>query len=393
MNKDTNIWGILAGIGAGAAAVYYFDPQRGARRRALVSNKVTSVLNQIPDAVDVTGKDLANRAYGFYAEAKNAFTGGEASDQVIEARVRSEMGRVVSHPGAINVRSQNGNVTLSGLILTHEVPTLLGCVESVRGVESITNNLEAHDSPGDIPALQGGSPREDRWEFMQENWSPAARFVAGIAGGVALAYALTSREALTGIPLGAVGAAILARSVTNTSMERLIGVGGGREAVTIQNNITVDTPLDVVYALWANFENFPKFMSNVLEVRNAGEGRSHWKVTGPAGVPVEWDAKLTKAVPNEIIAWKSVEGSEIPNAGIIHFQKIDDGKTQVNIKFSYNPPAGGIGHAVATIFGADPKTQMDQDLMRMKSFLESGNVPSDAAEDLDENNKVRSAYH
>lgn len=392
MNRDTTLWGILAGIGTGAAVMYYLDPQRGGRRRSLVTDKVSSAFNQIPDAADVTGRDLANRAYGYWAEAKNVFTSGDAPDQVIEARVRSGLGRVVSHPSAIQVTSQDGNITLSGVILTHEVPALLKCVEGVKGVQSVENNLEAHDTPGDIPALQGGSPREARWEFMQENWSPAARFVAGTAGGVALAYALSRFDALS-IPLGLVGATLLARGATNTPVERLVGIGGGRQAVTIQKAINVNAPIDVVYGLWANFENFPKFMSNVLEVKNTGEGRSHWKVTGPAGVPVEWDAELTKAVQNEMIAWKSIEGSTIPNSGIVHFQKTNDGTTQVNVQLSYNPPGGAIGHAVATIFGTDPKTQMDQDLMRMKSFLETGEVPSDAAEDLDENNQARGAFN
>ncbi len=226
MKKDKTFWGVLAGIGAGAAAMYFLDPDRGARRRALVSNKVSSAAHQLPDAVRVTREDLSNRAQGVWYEARNLFTkqDDDADDQVIEARVRSKLGRIVSHPHAVTVKSENGDITLSGIILADEVAGLLTCADSVPGVKSVENNLEAHDSPEGIPSLQGGTRRENRWEFFQENWSPAARFVAGTAGTAALAYGLTKRDAV-GLGLGAVGAALLARSATNTELQSLIGFG------------------------------------------------------------------------------------------------------------------------------------------------------------------------
>ena len=85
----------------------------------------------------------------------------------------------------------------------------------------------------------------------------------------------------------------------------------------------------MLYALWSKFENFPQFMSNVLEVRNLSDNRSHWTVAGPAGIPVEWDAEITKMVPNELIAWKSLEGSTVPNAGYVLFEPNDDGTTEI----------------------------------------------------------------
>jgi uncharacterized membrane protein len=252
-------------------------------------------------------------------------------------------------------------------------------VEKVSGVKSVENNLRAFNSPEGIPSLQAGSHRESHFEFFQENWSPSARFVAGTAGTAALAYGLTKQDAI-GLGLGAVGLLLLARSLSNTEFQRLLGFGGGRRAVTIDKSINVNAPPDVLFGLWSNFENFPRFMSNVLEVRNTGEGLSHWKVSGPAGIPVEWDAEITRIIPNEMIAWKSVEGSTVANAGYVLFEPNTDGSTEVTVKISYNPPAGAIGHAVAAVFGADPKTEMDADLMRMKSLLETGQPAHDAAE-------------
>jgi uncharacterized membrane protein len=371
----------LAGVGAGLAAMYFLDPRGGGRRRAILSDKIASAVNQLPRAVRVTAVDLSNRSRGTWASISNLFSSDNADDQVVEARVRSKLGRVCSHPHAIRTTSVDGNITLEGVILASEVPDVLKCVTRVRGVTGVNDRLRKFDSPEGISSLQGGSHRERRSEFMQSNWSPAARFVAGTAGISALTYALLKRD-LIGLGLGAAGAAVLARSLSNLEFSRLAGLSGGRAAVTVDKSINVAASRDVLWALWSNFENFPQFMSNVLEVRNINDNISHWKVAGPAGVPVEWDAEITETVPNEMIAWKSVEGSTIPNAGYVLFEPNDDGTTEVNVRISYNPPSGALGHAIAKAFGADPKAEMDADLMRMKSLLETGHIPHDAAQNV-----------
>lgn len=381
MNKNA-LWGTLAGFGAGTAAMYFLDPDRGARRRAILGDKVSSSVRQLPRAVRVTRQDLTNRAHGVWAETQHLFSKDDATDQVVEARVRTKLGRIVSHPHAVKVSCDDGNISLSGPIFSDEIPRLLKCVRSIAGVKSVENLLDAHDSAEGVSALQGGTRRESRMEFLQENWSPSARLVAGTAGTAALAFGLLKRDALS-ISLGALGAAVLARSASNIEFQRMFGFGGGRRAVDVQKTITVNAPIDDVFALWSNFENFPKFMTNVVGVDLSSPGVSHWKVKGPAGTVVEWDAEITVAERDKTIGWKSVKGSAIANAGIVRFSPNDDGSTEVNVRLSYNPPAGAVGHAVAAIFGADPRTEMDQDLMRMKSLLETGQVPHDAAQKFD----------
>jgi len=369
----------LIGFGAGAAAMYFLDPSRGARRRALVADQFASFGRRLPEAARVTGRDISNRARGVWAEAIHLFSSDDPSDQVLEARVRSKMGRVCSHPHAVHVAAHDGQIRLEGVILADEVPAVLKCVRGVSGVESIDNQLRAFDSPEGVSSLQGGKRREMRSEFMQQNWSPTARLAAGTLGASWLAYALMKRD-LVGLGLGTAGLALLARSATNTEFKRLIGTGGGRNAVTVEKSINVNAPPDVLWTLWSNFENFPQFMTNVLEVRNINNKMSHWKVAGPAGVPVEWDAEITKVVPEELIEWKSVKGSLFANAGYVLFEPNADGSTEVTVRISHNPPAGAVGHAVAMAFGADPKSEMDADLMRMKSLLETGQLPHDAAQ-------------
>src|SRR5436309_3141098 len=98
MENKSSLWGIAAGLGAGAAAMYFMDPDRGARRRAILADKVSSSVRQVPRTLRVTKIDLANRARGIWSETQNMFSKDEAPDEVIEARVRSKMGRIVSHP-------------------------------------------------------------------------------------------------------------------------------------------------------------------------------------------------------------------------------------------------------------------------------------------------------
>jgi uncharacterized membrane protein len=102
-------------------------------------------------------------------------------------------------------------------------------------------------------------------------------------------------------------------------------------------------------------------------------------VSGPAGTSVEWDAVITAHSPNEVLAWRTEPNSLVQHAGVIRFLPNPDGSTTMHIRLTYNPAVGGLGHLVASLFGADPKSQMDDDLVRMKSFIETGKVPSDAA--------------
>jgi uncharacterized membrane protein len=151
----------------------------------------------------------------------------------------------------------------------------------------------------------------------------------------------------------------------------MFGAGGGRAAMRMQKTINIFAPVEEVYALWSNPEDFPRFMSHVRHVKHESGNRYRWTVDGPAGAPVSWEAEVTQQVPNQVIAWKSVPGALVRNAGIVRFRS-QDAATTVHILLSYNPPGGAIGHAVAALFGKDPKRALDDDLVRLKSLLETG---------------------
>ena len=147
----------------------------------------------------------------------------------------------------------------------------------------------------------------------------------------------------------------------------------------MQKTIHVAAPVDQVFGFWTDYQNFPRFMHNVRDVRQVSENRSHWVVAGPAGVPVQWTAEVTRVVPGTLIEWRSVRHSDVRHQGAVHFAENGDGGTRVSVELSYIPPAGAFGHAVAAIFGADPKSEMNADLLRMKSMIETGHPPHEAA--------------
>jgi uncharacterized membrane protein len=271
-------------------------------------------------------------------------------------------------------------VTLNGPVLARELDEVLKGVLATRGVTGVENRLEAHEQAGNIPGLQDGQETTgERSALMQTNWSPTTRLFVGATGGALVAYGAGQRG-LTGAVVGTVGLGMLSRALTNLEVRRIVGMGAGPRAIDIEKTINIEAPVESVFDLWVHHEKFPQFMSNVREVIEIGERRYHWVVAGPAGVSVEWDAEITKLVPNQLIAFRSLPGSAIEQVGVIHFTPTSEGDTCVDIKMSYNPPAGAIGHLVAMLFGADPKKEMDEDLMRMKCFIETGQQPHDAAE-------------
>ncbi|WP_257458354.1 SRPBCC family protein [Archangium lipolyticum] len=366
-------WWMVGGMGLGAGLMYWADPRSGRRRRAVAHDKTLHAVHEAGDAAGVVVRDMAHRSRGYFFEFLSRVRSEEVDDRTLEARIRSALGRVCSHPHAIQVGVTQGRVRLDGVILKNEHPRVISRIARVRGLQGLVDNLEVHKQPGGHPALQSGSQRPgERPEFLQHNWSPAARFVAGLGGAGLITWGL-SRRGIPGMGSAILGGLITLRGITNIELKRIIGIGGGRLAIELHKDITVHAPVEEVFAFWRAMENFPRFMTHVEELRTSGEDRSHWRVRGPAGVVFEWDALITRLIPNQVLAWKSVEGSSVEHAGIIHFEPVQDGRaTRLDIRMSYNPPAGALGHAFALLLGANPKRQMDDDLMRFKSLIETG---------------------
>lgn len=366
MNKGFTL---IGGISLGAGLMYMMDPHKGKRRRALVRDQLVHTVHKTQDVLEVGTRDLSNRAQGVVAQTGSRLIGKiakkEVPDEVLVARVRAKMGHVVSSPHLISVIANAGLVTLSGAVRASEYTGLLTCVADVPGVTGIENLLMAYDGS------ETGTASRERGEEAPSSRTPAARLLMGMAGGALTLYG-ARRRGIVGTAVGTAGLGMLARGLTNAEIKSLAGVGGAGHAIDIQKTIHIAAPVEQVFEFWTHYANFPRFMPHVREVRDLGEGRSRWVVAGPVGAPIEWDAVITKLVPNQVLAWQSEPGSPVENAGVIHFEPDSHGATRVSIKLTYNPPAGVIGHAVAALLGADPKHEMDQDLVRLKALLELG---------------------
>jgi len=370
--------GAALGGALGGVLMYYLDPEHGRRRRAKVGDRLVHLRTELDGAVDVGGRDLRNRIRGAVAEARSRFRAEEVSDDVLEARVRSALGRVCSHPGSVTVASRSGRVELHGPILADEVDAVLDAVRSVRGVREVVNGLTVYEKVDAVPGLQGGDrPRTGGpLGLRRESWPPATRWIVG-SGGALIAVAGLRRGGLVGGLLASAGTLALARSVTNMNVSRLTGLGTERRGIDVRKAINIDAPVEEVWALWDRYEEFPAFMEHVREVRKVDEEHSHWVVKGPLGADVSWDAVVTSHEPERRIAWKSVAGSTVGHAGVVRFDPTPDGGTRIDVQMTYAPPAGLLGHAVASLFGVDPKSAMDEDLVRFKSLLEDGRTTAD----------------
>jgi uncharacterized membrane protein len=379
---------MMRGVGIGAALMYFFDPRRGARRRAMLKDKLTRVAHLAGDSAGIGGRDLANRARGLAAEVVSRVSAPPTADETIADRVHSALGRFVSHPGAIRVTVEEGRVTLDGDVLESEAPEVVARVPEIRGVRDVLNRLRVHQSAEGVPALQGNPSRGGEAagdDGRVEAWTPAGRLLSSVAGG-ALALLGARRRGGLGTALGLTGLALLARGTTNRGLRRAIAGDGIARPVDVQKTITIAAPREMVYAFVTEWERFPEWMTHVREVRSVGPRgevgeRTHWVVDGPAGTTVAWNAETTGLIPGEFVSWRSVEGSTVRQAGSIRFAPVDE-DTRVHVQPSYVPPGGALGHAVARLLGRDPRQQMNDDLARLKTTIETGTPPRDAARSL-----------
>lgn len=170
----------------------------------------------------------------------------------------------------------------------------------------------------------------------------------------------------------AAGGALVARATANEGLAETFG----RHGFLVEKSIFVDSPVPQVFAYWRDLENLPHWMSHVREVRALGGDRYHWVVDGPAGVPVEWDSEMIHFEEDRELTWHTVGDADVGSVGRVRFQPEGAG-TRIHVQMRYMPPGGAIGHAVARAFGADPKSEMDEDLARMKGAIEGGRLPRD----------------
>jgi len=148
------------------------------------------------------------------------------------------------------------------------------------------------------------------------------------------------------------------------------------QGVKVTRACTIRKPAAELFQFWRNLENLPRFMQHVVAVEKISDVESRWTVKAPAGRTVVWNAVIFNEQQNKLIAWRTREGADVPNAGSVRFEPQHDGTTIVKVALEYEPPVGRFASFVAKLFGKEPNIQVAQDLARFKALMETGEIPT-----------------
>ena len=367
---------LLTSIGLGAGLMYFFDPQYGEHRRALVRDRANRFVNDIDNSIDIAMQDARNRARGVLSEMTARLSEEGIPDWILEERVRSNLGRTASYTRGVGVRAEDGRVYLTGPAMREDQDAIVKAAIRTRGVRGVENQLQVVDSQQEITGFpsEPSMPGQTRSE-ARHTWSPSTRLLSSVGGSLLTLYGLT-RKGVAKPVLSTAGLVLTARGMTNIDTRSLLGFGLGENAIRVNKAINIFAPIDEVYQFWRNFENFPLFMNHVKNISVAGD-TSTWTVVGPGDSSYQFQSQITQDIPNELIAWETLPDSDIHSSGFVRFDEIRDGSTRVTVQMSYVPPVGALGHAVAQLFGVDPRQSMHEDLMRLKTLLEEGKTSTD----------------
>jgi len=393
---------LVGGAAAGALLMYMLDPDRGSARRATstealknagsrtgsalgnawhgIGERIGAAAHHAADSASELLEDAGKKGGHYFDEASS--TAGKYLD---EASTRA--GRYIDEAGTRAGKYVDEAGSRAQRLLESAKPNGSARRTYDDAVEGGARMLDAaSDSAGAAASRLGrmaskaaGSASRALHLDEPDVLASLLRNPAVLGGGLLGLIGLFRRSPLAAA-VGLAGLALAARGTGGDSaMSGLLGGGRRARGIELEKTIRIDAAPDEVYEMWSNYENFPRFMSHVLDVRDTGRRRSHWTVQGPAGTQFEFDSVLTEQTRNRRLAWRSEPGASIPNSGSVEFVP-HRGGTRVTVRLSYSPPAGALGHGLASLLGADPQAQMDDDLARMKQFIERGTVPHDAAQ-------------
>jgi len=235
--------------------------------------------------------------------------------------------------------------------------------------ESIVRSLGAREIAHGVSIL--AQPDRARWL-----WSRVAGDAVDLSFlGTAMSQNDSDRRRVAAATAAVVGVTILdilaAQRLSRSSTPRESADRGAR----VEQVVTINRPIEEVYQFWRNFENFPRFMRHLEEVRVLDARRSRWQAKGPAGTSVQWDAEIVQDIDDEWIAWRSLPGADVENHGSVRFRRAPGARgTEVRVQLEYYPPAGALGRGIAWLFGEEPDQQIREDLHRFKQLMEAHEI-------------------
>jgi uncharacterized membrane protein len=204
---------------------------------------------------------------------------------------------------------------------------------------------------------------------------------ASIFGGAALIVTGLKKSGVAGLTVSALGGSLMYRGLTGHcavyDAMQVNTTGEPSKGLHVVKAVTINRQPADLFAFWRNFENLPHFMKHLNDVNVLDAYRSRWVAKGPAGKTVEWDAEIINERKNELIAWRSLDGADVQNAGTVNFLPAPGGRgTEVKVTLQYVPPGGIIGAQIARLWGEEPSLQVESDLLRFKQLMEAGEIPT-----------------
>lgn len=206
---------------------------------------------------------------------------------------------------------------------------------------------------------------------------------ASIIGGSAMVLMGLQQRSLRGAIMALAGGSLAYHGMQSDKSltDKVADATGVNKPIRAEKTVTIQRPVEELYTYWRNFQNFPTFMKHVESVTLLDDRRSHWVAKAPAGQKVEWDAEIVEDRPNELIAWASVENSDVDNSGFVRFKPAPGNRgTEVKVVIEYNVPGGALTAAIAKLFGEEPEQQIGDELRRFKMLMEAGEIATTAGQ-------------
>lgn len=387
-NPQLGTW--LGGLAIGAMAMYLADPAQGKRRRGLVQEKMRIATEKTGNALEHAMHSTGNQLSQAQVRAKSMLRRKEFDDESLKDRLRNAIAMLASVPEEIRIKAEQGKVTLTGAVAAKEKNRLLRKLRRMPGVRELRDELELKST--DRRSWRRKEARKDAFDESATDASQAVESTGRTIKGMARRLPIGALLAVAGLgyTIQRLGKNVqtqprsqdsgrIPESSSRTYGSSRTGDGSLQEGtIDLQKSIEIQASPETVFNIWSKYDNFPQFMSHLVEVQSLGGQRSHWLMQGPAGVNIEWDAELTEYLEPTTLAWKTEPGAPVEHSGSIRFEA-SDGGTLATVRMYYKPEAGQ-SNSLAALLGSDPEKDLEDDLLRMKNFIEGTNFPHENAQ-------------
>ena len=220
-----------------------------------------------------------------------------------------------------------------------------------------------------------------------QNVAGSERMASVLAGGAIVSLSLVGRR-VRWLPL-AIGGSLVFRGLTgHCSLYHALGVNTARSfspaigvrarhGCKVEHTVTIQRPAEELFAFWRKVENLPRIMRHIESVKEVDNMRSHWVAKGPVGSQLEWDAEIINEREPELLAWRSLPGSQVDTAGSIHFKPLAHGRgTLMTVSLKYDPPGGKLSAGLMELLDLGLDSRIREDLRCFKNLAEAGEIPT-----------------